>query len=72
MCVDSRVNNKIIVDDMLDELAAANVFSKIDLCNGYHQIKIRKDNKWRTAFKPKMAYMNGLLCHLGCPMHLVL
>lgn len=54
MCVDSRANNKIIVDDMLDELAAAKVFSKIDLCNGYHQIKIRKD-EWKTSFKPKMA-----------------
>jgi hypothetical protein len=55
MCVDSRANNKIIVDDMLDELAAAKVFSKIDLCNGYHQVKIRKDDEWKTAFKPKMA-----------------
>ena len=58
-CVDYRLLNKNTVkdrfplpriDETVDALNSASVFSKIDLRSGYWQIPVNKDDRYKTAF----------------------
>ena len=39
------------IDDLFDQLRGARVYSKIDLCTSYHQLRVREADILKTAFK---------------------
>jgi len=46
------------IDDLMDQIMGARVFSKIDFRSGYHQIKVKDEDMHKTALKHVMDIMN--------------
>jgi hypothetical protein len=74
LCVDYRSLNAVTIknkyplpriDILFDQLAGAQVFSKIDLCSVYHQINIHAEDIPKTAFTTRYGLYEYLVMSFG-------
>ncbi|GBG70282.1 hypothetical protein CBR_g6409 [Chara braunii] len=74
LCIDYRKLNEQTVknagplpriDDLLERLGGAKFFSKLDLKSGYHQLEIRQEDRYKTAFKTRYGYFEWLVMRFG-------
>ncbi|GME31604.1 hypothetical protein GTA08_BOTSDO14299, partial [Neofusicoccum parvum] len=63
LCVDYRQLNDITIknryplpriDELQDKLRKAKYFTKLDLREGYHLVRIKEGEEWKTAFRTRL------------------
>ena len=51
----------LLVGKLLNRLSYVKIFIKLDLCNAYYRLYIKKGDKWKTVFKIYYSYFKYLV-----------
>uniref|UniRef100_A0A3P9HCQ1 Gypsy retrotransposon integrase-like protein 1 n=1 Tax=Oryzias latipes TaxID=8090 RepID=A0A3P9HCQ1_ORYLA len=73
-CIDYRELNQITVKDkyslplinsVFDSVQGSNIFTKLDLRNAYHLVRVREGDEWKTAFTTPLGHYEYLVMPFG-------
>ena len=73
-CIDYRGLNDItiknryplpLISSAFELLQGATIFTKLDLCNTYHLVRIREGDEWKTAFNTPTGHYEYLVMPFG-------
>jgi hypothetical protein len=74
LCIDYQELNKVTIknryplpriDDLFNQLQGSQVFSKIDLHSGYHQLKVQEKDVQKMAFRTRYGHYEFLVMPFG-------
>jgi hypothetical protein len=74
LCVNYKELNQItkkdqsallFISEVFNKLDSAKIFIKLDLKDVYYRLRIKKGNKWKTAFYTKYNYFKYLMMPFG-------
>ena len=74
LCVDYRGLNAItiknryplpLITEIMDRVTRANYFSKVDLKDAYHRLRIKVGDEWKTAFRTRYGHYEFLVVPMG-------
>jgi hypothetical protein len=74
LCVDYRGLDKVtiknryplpLISELLNRLGHAKVFSKLDLRDAYHRLRIKEGDEWKTAFKTRYGLFKYMVMPFG-------
>lgn len=74
LCVDYRGLNEVtiknrhplpLVQESLDRLAGAKIYTKLDLRDAYHRIRIKEGDEWKTAFRTRYGHYEYCVMPFG-------
>jgi hypothetical protein len=74
LCVDYRALNRVtrknraplpLISEILDRLAKAKIYTKLDLKDAYHRLRIKPGDEWKTAFRCRYGHFEYCVLPFG-------
>lgn len=74
LCVDYRALNKLtvknryalpLINETIDRLSGAKFYTKLDLKDAYHRIRIKPGDEWKTAFRTRYGHFEYAVMPFG-------